>query len=132
MSTIQTGSAKNQLGAVVTVLIAACCVVACGPAGQNLESGSIDRDSPIGSVSQGVATHVFAANIDPNNGPAWSQSAPDRLRNEGFRGVRFVSRRSIQGKIDELKRAGLTVMAIITSESQGYVPWNADYSTDWQ
>lgn len=70
---------------------------------------------------------LFAVNIDPNNEAAWWQSQPWRLANEGFKGVRFVSRASIQPRIDALKGAGLKVMAIITSESGGYVPWNADY-----
>lgn len=70
---------------------------------------------------------LFAVNIDPNNEAAWQQSPPDRLASEGFRGVRFVSRQSIQPRIDALKDAGLAVMAVITSESGGYVPWNADF-----
>ena len=69
---------------------------------------------------------LFAVNIDPNNEAAWQQSQPWTLANEGFGGVRFVSRQSIQPRIDALKGAGLSVMAIITSESGGYVPWNAD------
>ncbi|MQA27825.1 MAG: hypothetical protein GEU94_20740, partial [Micromonosporaceae bacterium] len=69
----------------------------------------------------------FAVNIDPNNEAAWQHSPPQRLADEGFKGVRFVSRQSIQPRIDALKGAGLSVMAIITSESGGYVPWNADF-----
>ena len=70
---------------------------------------------------------LFAVNIDPANEAAWAQSQPATLVAEGFRGVRFVSRQSIQPRIDALKGAGLSVMAIITSESGGYVPWNADF-----
>lgn len=70
---------------------------------------------------------IFGVNIDPSNDAAWSQSQPRRLVDEGFRGVRFVSRRSIQGRIDALHAAGLKVMAVITDESGGYVPWNADF-----
>ncbi|MFG1951809.1 glycosyl hydrolase [Micromonospora sp. NPDC048830] len=73
------------------------------------------------------AASLFAVNIDPNNEAAWQQSQPARLAGEGFRGARFVSRRSIQPRIDALRAAGLKVMPIITSESGGYVPWNADF-----
>jgi hypothetical protein len=70
---------------------------------------------------------LFAVNIDPANEAAWQQSQPWRLANEGFKGVRFVSRSWIQPRIDALKASGIKVMAIITSESGGYVPWNADF-----
>ncbi|MBV1854312.1 glycosyl hydrolase [Catellatospora tritici] len=70
---------------------------------------------------------MFAVNIDPSNEAAWQQSQPGRLASEGFQGVRFVSRQWIQPRIDALKAAGLSVMAIITGESGGYVPWNADF-----
>lgn len=75
----------------------------------------------------GYGSSLFAVNIDPANEAAWQQSQPGRLAGEGFRGVRFVSRASIQPRIDALKGAGLQVMPIITSESGGYVPWNADF-----
>jgi len=88
-----------------------------------------------GSVSRGDGTRVaaldgpsrFAINIDPANEAAWAQSSPARLVSEGFHGVRLVSRASIQPRIDELKASGLLVMAVITGQSAGYVPWNADY-----
>ncbi|SCE91109.1 Glycosyl hydrolase catalytic core [Micromonospora chaiyaphumensis] len=70
---------------------------------------------------------LFAVNIDPSNEAAWQQTPPTRLADEGFRGVRFVSRQWIQPRIDELKQAGLRVLAVVTDESGGYVPWNADY-----
>ena len=69
---------------------------------------------------------LFAVNIDPSNDVAWAQSTPEALVAEGFRGVRFTSRAEIQDKIDALKAAGLQVMAIVTGESEGYVPYNAD------
>ena len=100
------------------VLAAVTAVSAAAPA-----SGA-DAGPHSGAVIQGPSR--FAVNIDPSNEAAWQQSQPYRLANEGFRGVRFVSRRSIQPRIDALKGAGLSVMAIITSESGGYVPWNAD------
>src|SRR5690349_18014645 len=88
-----------------------------------------------GSVSSGGGARAdaldgpsrFAVNIDPANEAAWAQSSPARLASEGFHGVRLVSRAGIQSRIDELKAQGLLVMAVITSESAGYVPWNADF-----
>jgi len=88
-----------------------------------------------GSVSSGGGARAdaldgpsrFAVNIDPANEAAWAQSSPARLASEGFNGVRLVSRAGIQSRIDELKAQGLLVMAVITSESAGYVPWNADF-----
>lgn len=43
-----------------------------------------------------------------------------------FQGVRFTSFASVQGIIDYYKSIGKTTLAIVTSESKGYVPWNAD------
>ena len=87
------------------------------------------RPAPLtaGRLSDSGGRSLFAVNIDPSNDAAWNQSPPRRLVDEGFRGVRLVSRSSIQPRIDALKAAGLKVMAVITDESQGYVPWNADY-----
>lgn len=68
---------------------------------------------------------MFAINIDPHNEAAWQITNPATLYTEGFRGVRFTGRASIQPRIDECVAAGLDVMAIITGESEGYVPWNA-------
>lgn len=84
--------------------------------------GAVDREEVRSSSGS-----LFAVNIDPSNEAAWQQSPPGRLADEGFRGVRFVSRQWVQPRIDELKQAGLQVMAVITDESGGYVPWNADY-----
>jgi hypothetical protein len=83
-----------------------------------------DSKRSIASVANGS---IFAVNIDPGNDAAWAQTMPSRLKSEGFDGVRLVARSSIQGRIDELKAAGLQVMAVITNESAGYVPWNADF-----
>lgn len=68
---------------------------------------------------------TFSCNIDPANEAAWPLTPPAQLYAEGFRGVRFTSRVTIQSKIDECVNAGLDVMAIITGESGGYVPHNS-------
>jgi hypothetical protein len=85
--------------------------------------------SGVGRPADGgtYGSSLFAVNIDPDNEAAWQQSQPGTLASEGFEGVRFVSRQSIQPRIDALKAAGLAVMAVITGESGGYVPWNADF-----
>lgn len=70
---------------------------------------------------------MLAVNIDPHNAAAWPLTPPAQLYAEGFRGVRFTARATIQPKIDECVAAGLDVMAIITGESGGYVPWNAKW-----
>jgi hypothetical protein len=102
----------------VSGIIAAAALAAC--------SGSISRPQAARSDGLGDGSR-FAVNIDPANDAAWAQSAPSRLVAEGFHGVRLVARASIQPEIDQLKASGLLVMAVITDESAGYVPWNADY-----
>jgi hypothetical protein len=99
------------------------CIVLFVVAGCADSRGLTERTSRSALLPSGI----FAVNIDPANSHAWAQTSPNRLVAEGFGGVRFVSRSSIQPKIDELVSAGLAVMAIVTSESGGYVPWNADY-----
>jgi hypothetical protein len=100
------------------LIVAALSLTAC--------SGNISSSN--GARSDGLSGGSrFAVNIDPANEAAWAQSQPARLVSEGFHGVRLVSRASIQPRIDQLKASGLLVMAIITGESAGYVPWNADY-----
>lgn len=78
-----------------------------------------------GTLETGAGPSLFAVNIDPANEAAWQHSTPATVASE-FDGVRLTSRASIQGRIDELKAAGLQVMAIVTGESEGYVPHNAD------
>ncbi len=102
-----------------SISIASLILVAAGCGGQ--------VSTPLSVARNDVGGSLFAVNIDPNNDAAWAQTSPARLAGEGFRGVRFVARASIQPRIDALKAAGLKVMAIITDESQGYVPWNADF-----
>lgn len=70
---------------------------------------------------------TFAINWDVHNEAAWAVTRPSMLYAEGFRGVRFTGRASIQHRIDECVAAGLEVMAIITGESAGYVPHNAQW-----
>jgi hypothetical protein len=66
-------------------------------------------------------------NIDPHNPNGWSDDQPENLVSQGFGGVRFTAREEDQPKYDALELAGLQIMAIVTWESQGYVPYNADW-----
>jgi hypothetical protein len=103
----------------VTMFLAGCAAPAAEPEGRS----SASLAAPDGPA----ASQVFAVNIDPSNDAAWAQTPPSRLVADGFRGVRFVSRPEIQPRINALEAAGLKIMAIITSESGGYVPPNADF-----
>jgi hypothetical protein len=69
---------------------------------------------------------TFAINFDWNNDYAWEQrGVGGGLYTLGFRGVRAVSNARYVDRITTLRSMGLDVLAVVTDESQGFVPWNA-------
>lgn len=70
---------------------------------------------------------MFGINVDVANDPAYAIATPARLKADGFKGVRCTSLQQHQDRMSAYVAEGLTLMGIVTWDSEGYVPHNATW-----